>query len=63
MPVELFPLQNRNYIHTFNKGFTAKFNDGTWKRWGLQGNGSGTGMQQVTTFTWQDNATNRGGRW
>ena len=55
------PSTNRNYIHTFNKGFTAKFNDGTWKRWGLQGNGSGTGMQQVTTFTWQDNATNRGG--
>ena len=55
------PSTNRNYIHTFNKGFTAKFNDGTWKRWGLQGNGSGTGMQQVTTFTWQDNVLNRGG--
>ena len=54
------PSTNRNYIHTFNKGFTAKFNDGTWKRWGLQGNGSGTGMQQVTTFTWQNEVTNRG---
>ena len=54
------PSTNRNYIHTFNKGFTAKFNDGTWKRWGLQGNGSGTGMQQVTSFTWQEKIVGRG---
>ena len=54
------PSTNRNYIHTFNKGFTAKFNDGTWKRWGLQGNGSGTGEQNLVVQDYARNVNEAG---